>query len=201
VSGCGCHSVEAASREQRRILRLALVLNAAMFLIEGAAGWFAASTGLMADALDMLADAVAYGVALAAINRSARFKADAATASGAILLLLGVGILFDVARRLVVGEPPEGLWMIAVSVLALMVNYYVLRLLSPQRDADANMRATWLFTRADVVANLCVIAAGIGVMLTGIGMIDLVVGTGIGIYVIVEAIEILRDARRARRQG
>ena len=126
------------------------------------------------------------------------FKAGAATLSGLLLLLLGVGVLLDVGRRFVSGEPPEGAWMVAVAAVALGVNATVLRLLSKQRQDEVHMRATWIFTRADVVANVAVIASGIAVLMTGIRYFDLIVGAAIGLYVAKEALEILSEARKAR---
>ena len=60
MSDCDC-SIEVESRQQGRILITLLVINAAMFVVEVVAGIFAESTGLIADSLDMLADAVVYG--------------------------------------------------------------------------------------------------------------------------------------------
>jgi Co/Zn/Cd efflux system component len=82
-----------------RALRVALLLNGAMFVIGTAAGLLADSIGLLADALDMFADAGAYGLSLAAIGRSGLFKARVAGASGAILFVLGGGVLLDAVRR------------------------------------------------------------------------------------------------------
>lgn len=62
-------------------------------------------------------------------------------------------------------------------------------------------RATWLFTRADVVANIGVILAGVLVLWLATPYPDYVIGTLIGLYVIKEAIEILGDARRARAES
>src|SRR3546814_9667265 len=86
MSDCGCHR-EAANAQERRILWIALWLNAAMAVVGGVAGWIAQSTGLLADALDMLSDATAYAVGLIAIGRTVRFKANAAMLSGSVLLL------------------------------------------------------------------------------------------------------------------
>lgn len=199
MSDCGCGPTETETREQRRTLWIALALNATMFVAEVTAGLIANSTGLIADGLDMLADASAYAVALVAVGRGARFKANAAMSSGLLLLLLGLGVLADVVRRSVSGEPPEGLWMIGVATLALTVNFTVLRLLSRQRQDEVHIRATWIFTRADVIANAAVIAAGVAVYVTSIRYFDLAVGALIGLYVIKEALEILKDAHRARR--
>ena len=177
------------------MLVIALVLNAAMAVIGGLAGWVGQSTGLLADALDMLADAAAYSIALFAIGRTALFKIRAATLSGTILLVLGVGILFEVGRRLLYGADPVSEWMIGTALLSLVVNLTVLRLLAPMKSGDVHLRATWLFTRADVVANLGVILAGLLVLWLSVPYPDFVIGTLIGLYVIKEAIEILRDAR------
>jgi Co/Zn/Cd efflux system component len=57
------------------------------------------------------------------------------------------------------------------------------------------MRASWICTRADVVANLSVLASGLVVLATGRHYADLVVGLAISIYVSKEAIEILQQAR------
>jgi len=198
MADCGCGPTAVETKAQQRVLWIALILNATMFVAEVTAGVIANSTGLIADGLDMLADASAYAIALAAVGRSARFKANAATLSGGLLLVLGIGVLVDVVRRIVSGEPPEGVWMLAVAAVALAVNATVLRLLSKQRKDEVHIRATWIFTRADVVANIGVILAGVAVLLTGIRYFDLAVGAAIGVYVAKEALEILSEAREAR---
>ena len=195
MTDCGCEAPEVRTGEERRALRIALALNAAMAVIGGLAGWIGQSTGLLADALDMLADAAAYSIALLAIGRTALFKTRAATLSGTILLVLGVGILFEVGRRLLYGADPVSEWMIGTALLSLAVNLTVLRLLAPMKSGEVHLRATWLFTRADVVANLGVILAGLLVLWLNVPYPDFVIGTLIGLYVIKEAVEILRDAR------
>lgn len=198
MAGCGCEPTLVETRAQQRVLWLALALNAAMFVAEVATGLLIGSTAVVADGLDMLSDATVYAIALAAIGRSPHFKINAATLSGILLLALGFGLLWEVARRFHAGAVPEGLWMMAVSLPALAVNVIVLRLLSHQRNGEVHLRAAWIFTRADVVANVVVILSGLAVLLTGIRYFDLVVGAGIGLYVIREALEILKDARAER---
>ncbi len=198
MSGCGCEPTPVDTARQRRVLRIALILNLIMFGVGLIAGLIAQSTGLIADSLDMLGDASAYGLGLLALHRSPLFKANAARWSGGLLLLLGAGVLADVARRGFAGSSPESLVMIAVAGLSLIVNAAVLRLLTPFRSGEVHLRATWIFTRADVIANVAVIAAGLIVMLTHLTWIDLVVGAGIGLYVLKEALEILAESREAR---
>ncbi|MCJ2180468.1 cation diffusion facilitator family transporter [Novosphingobium album (ex Hu et al. 2023)] len=198
MADCGCGPTAVETKAQQRTLLIALWLNGAMFLVETTAGLMAGSTGLTADGLDMLTDATAYAIALAAIGRSSHFKANAATLSGTLLLLVGLGLLADVTRRMLWGGEPEGGWMIAVAGLALAVNVYVLRLLGKQRRDEVHLKAAWIFTRADVIANAAVIAAGAAVLLTGWRYFDLGVGAAIGLYVVREALEILGEARVSR---
>jgi cation diffusion facilitator family transporter len=193
MSECGCHH-EAKNARERRVLWIALALNAAMAVIGGFAGWIAQSTGLLADALDMLSDATAYAIGLVAIGRTTRFKANAALLSGGVLLMLGVGVLVEVARRVIFGAEPLSGWMIGISLLSLAVNVTVLRMLAPLKSGEVHLRATWLFTRADVVANLGVILAGVLVFWLHSPYPDFAIGTLIGLYVIKEAFGILRDA-------
>ena len=200
MSDCGCHH-EAKSAQERRILTIALVLNAAMAVIGGVAGWMGQSTGLLADALDMLSDATAYAIGLVAIGRGARFKANAAWLSGSVLLMLGLGLLLEVGRRVFQGAEPLSGWMIGTACLSLVVNLTVLRLLAPLKSGEVHLRATWIFTRADVVANVGVVVAGILVLVLASPYPDYVIGTLIGLYVIKEALEILSDARNARSES
>jgi len=193
---CECSAVSAKSEAERATLRVALGLNVAMFVIGMAAGLWAQSSGLMADALDMLADASAYALALLAVSRGMAFKRIAARWSGSLLLILGVGIILDAVRRGVFGSEPWGPAMMAFSLLSLAVNVTVLRKLDTFRHGEVHLRATWLFTRVDVIVNVAVFASGLLVWLTDLRVADLLVGLAIGLYVAKEAIEILGEARQ-----
>ena len=183
------------SAAESRILRTALVLNGAMFVVGLVSGLIADSLGLVADSLDMLADAGAYGLSLAAIGRSDRFKGRVALLSGTLLLLLGCGVLLDAARRAIGTSEPESAAIIVVATLSLAVNAYVIRTLTRFRKGEVHLRAAWIFTRADVVANVAVITSGLLVLATGSRYPDLVAGFGVGCYVVREAWEILSTSR------
>jgi len=195
---CGHSDESTETASQRRVLRIALALNATMFIVGVVAGLVGQSSSLIADALDMLADASAYAIALGAIGRSTRFKAGAATLSGSLLLVLGVLVLLDAGRRALFGSEPESLVMMAVALLSLIVNATVLRMLGRYREGEVHLRATWIFTRVDVIANVGVMLSGLVVLLTGSRFPDLIVGSAIGVYVVKEAFEILSEAREAR---
>lgn len=201
MSDCGCSPPRVETEAQKRVLWIALILNAAMCVVEVTSGIFANSAGLVADGLDMLSDAAVYVIALIAIGSSLRFKANAAMLSGLLLLVLGIGLIVEVVRRFFDGSAPEGIWMIAISIVALIVNVIVLRLLSKQRSDEVHLRAAWIFTRLDVIANAAVILSGIAVLLTGVRQFDLVVGAAIGAYVVREAFEIIGEAKVARKSA
>ena len=192
MSNCECRQT-ANSITDRKILIIAFVLNITMFVVGLIAGLLAQSTGLIADSIDMLADASAYALGLLAIGRSMHFKTIVARLSGSLLLILGVSVLFDVVRRGWFGSSPESAVMIIIASLSLVVNGTVLFLLKRFREGEVHLRATWIFTRADVIANIGVIISGILVALTHSRYPDLIVGFAISLYVMKEAHEILRS--------
>lgn len=194
---CECGSPPAQTESERTTLRIALALNATMFIVGMTAGLWAQSSGLMADALDMLADASAYAIALMAVRRGTEFKRNAARSSGSLLLILGIGIVLDALRRGLFGSEPQGAVMMVFSLVSLAVNASVLRMLGKFRHGEVHLRATWIFTRVDVLANLGVFASGLVVWIAGLKFADLIVGAAIGLYVIKEAVEILQEANSA----
>ena len=143
----------------------------------------------------MLADASGYIVAFLAIGRSQRFQKNAARWSGIMLILLGITVIGEVIRHLLISAEPQGLLMTGFASISLLVNGSVLIMLSSYRKTDKiHLNATWRDTRADVLVNLSVLISGIAIVLTGYGVIDLIVGIAIGLYVIKEGYEILVDA-------
>lgn len=177
---------------ERRTLRWVLAINAVMFVAELAAGWLAESTGLIADSLDMLADASVYGLSLHAVGRAANLKARAAHASGLLQTALALGALAEVVRRLVSGSAPAAPAMIGVSLVALAANVASLLLVARHRHGGAHMRASVIFSTNDVLANLGVIGAGALVAWTGSRLPDLVVGSAVALLVLSGGVRILR---------
>jgi Co/Zn/Cd efflux system component len=182
----------ARAADEGRVLRWLLAINAAMFVVELVAGWWAQSTGLLADSLDMLADAAVYGLALHAVGRGSAQRNTAARAAGWTQLLLALGALAEVARRALLGSEPEPPLMMGIALLALVANASCMALLMRHREGGIHMRASWIFSTNDVLANLGVIVAGALVAWTGARWPDLLVGAVIGLLVLVGAGRILR---------
>lgn len=172
-------------------LKVLLAINGVMFLVELIASWFAQSAGLLADSLDMFADAAVYGLALYAVGRAAHLKLRAAHTAGWLQVVLALGALSEVVRRFVFGSEPESGLMMGIALLALVANVTCLLLISRHRESGAHMKASWIFSSNDVLANLGVIVAGALVAWTHSSYPDLVIGTVIGLVVLNGARRIL----------
>lgn len=179
---------------ERRTLALLLSINAAMFAVELGAGWFADSMGLIADSLDMLADAGVYTLALFAVGSTTRRKTHAAAASGIIQLTLAGGAALETLRRATQGSEPASLLMIVVSFIALCANSACVFLLRKHRHGEIHMRASWIFSTTDVQVNVGVILAGVLVRVTGSAWPDLAIGLAICGLVLRGGIRILKQA-------
>ena len=200
MSGCGCE-VEIKDQSQRQVLYWLLGINATMFVIEMGIGLLADSTALIADSLDMLADAVVYGVALYAIGKSLLHKANAARISGFFQMALGVLIIIDIVRRSIYGSEPVSGLMMAMGAVALIANVICLVIIRKQRNEEVHMRASWIFSANDVIANLGVISAGVLVFWLDSRWPDLVIGVIVSCVVLRGAKMILEDAGNERQRA
>ena len=200
MSGCGCE-VEIKDQSQRQVLYWLLGINATMFVIEMGIGLLADSTALIADSLDMLADAVVYGVALYAIGKSLLHKANAARISGYFQMALGLLIIIDIVRRSIYGSEPVSGLMMSMGAVALIANVICLVVIRKQRNDEVHMRASWIFSANDVIANLGVIFAGVMVFWLDSRWPDLVIGVIVSCVVLRGAKMILKDAKNERQRA
>lgn len=196
-----CCAVDAQNRQERRLLWVVLVLNAIMFIVEFAAGWLANSSGLLADSLDMLADAMVYSLSLYAVGKAVSKKARAALLNGGLQLTLGLWVLADVAWRMWSGSTPSAELMGSVALLALAVNVTCFLLLFRFRRGDVNMRASWICSRNDILANTGVLVAAGFVAWLDSPWPDRVIGALIAAIVIHSAWRIIGEARQSLRTG
>ncbi|MGO4894666.1 cation transporter [Flavobacterium sp. W21_SRS_FM6] len=195
MSGCGCE-VEIKDASQKRVLYWLLGINATMFFVEMTVGILADSTALIADSMDMLADAVVYGIGIYAVGKSILHKAKAAQISGYFQLLLGVIILIDITRRLFLGSEPISSLMIGMGFIALIANVACLIIIRNHKNDEVHMRASWIFSANDVIANMGVIIAGILVVWLDSRIPDIVIGCIVSIVVLRGAWMILKDAKQ-----
>lgn len=179
----------------RAILWIALLANAAMFLVETIAGIAADSRSLQADALDFLGDAANYAISLGVAGMALTWRARAALLKAATMLAFGLWVIGYALYGLVVGSNPEPQTMGLTGTLALLVNVAVALLLFRYREGDANMRSVWICSRNDAIGNCAVLAAALGVLGTGQAWPDLLVAGIMATLAIWGSIEVFGQAR------
>jgi Co/Zn/Cd efflux system component len=177
------------------VLWLALILNAVMFGVEVVASWSSGSVALLADSIDFFGDAGNYAISLAVLGLAASTRARAALFKAACMAAFGVVVLGQALWNAQVGRPPEALTMGTVGLAALAVNGGVAALLYRFRSGDANMRSVWICTRNDVLGNLAVLAAALGVFGTSAAWPDLVVAASMALLALTGARAVVRQAR------
>jgi Co/Zn/Cd efflux system component len=183
----------------RRVLWAALAINAVMFAVEIGGSLVADSSALLADAVDFFGDAFNYGLSLAVLALSPLARARAAAVKGATMTGYGLFVGGHAAWAWSQGIVPAPATMGAVAVLALLANAAVALLLYRYRNGDANMRSVWICSRNDVLGNLAVIAAALGVFGTAQGWPDAVVAAILSVLAVSGGIAVMRHVRKELR--
>ena len=178
----------------RRVLWIVLALNAIMFLVEVGAGIAAGSASLQADALDFLGDTANYAISLAVVGLALRYRAGAALAKGTTMGVFGLWVIGTVVWHALHGTLPSAITMGAVGLMALVANAASFALLWAHRAGDANMRSAWVCTRNDVLGNLAVLVAALGVFGTHTGWPDIIVAAIMAGLALQGAVVVIRQA-------
>jgi len=171
------HDPQRGNPAFKRVLWIVLAINAVMFLVEIGAGVAAGSASLQADALDFLGDAGNYIIGLAVVGMALRYRAMAAFAKGLTMGAFGLWVIGTVVWHALMGTVPEPITMGVIGAVALIANAACAALLYAYREGDANMQSVWICSRNDVLSNLAVLLAAVGVFGTGTGWPDLIVAS------------------------
>ena len=179
----------------RRVLWIALIINAAMFGVEIVAGVAADSRALQADALDFLGDSANYAISLGVAGMALSWRARAALLKAATMLAFGLWVFASAVWGFIAGTTPQAETMGLIGALALVSNVVVALMLYRWRTGDANMRSVWICSRNDAIGNLAVMAAALGVFGTGQGWPDLLVAAIMAGLAIWGSVDVVRHAR------
>ena len=202
MAGCtSCAGSNGAENDQmfRRVLWIALIANAVMFLVEVVASAIGDSMSLQADALDFFSDSANYGISLFVAGAALSSRARASLIKSATMAAFGLWVLGSAVHRAVQGSDPDPGIMGSIAVLALAVNVGVAALLFSHRNGDSNRTSIWLCSRNDAIANLAVIAAAGGVFATSSRWPDLAVAAGIAALNVTAAVQVVKLARTELR--
>jgi cobalt-zinc-cadmium efflux system protein len=197
-------SAERRASDRRR-LKLALGVTAALFLCELIGGLWSHSLALVSDAGHMLSDLFAQGIALGALALAAR-PADArrtfgwhrieilaALGNGILLALLAGGLVWQAWRR--IGAPVEvhTSVMIFIAIAGLIANLLGVWLL---RGAESlNVRGAYLHVLSDSISSVVVIVGGVVMYFEkGLYWIDPALSIAIAAFVLWGAVRLVREA-------
>lgn len=180
---------------QVKLLWTVLIINFGFFVIEMTTGIISKSMGLVADSLDMFADAAVYGMSLLAVGKAVSRKKLVAKLAGYFQFSLAIIGFIEVIRRFIrFEEIPDFQTMIIVSVLALIGNIVSLYLLQKAKNNEAHMQASMIFTSNDIIVNGGVITAGFLVSILDSKIPDLIIGAIVFTFVIRGSFRILKLA-------
>ena len=184
----------------RRVLWAVPAINAVMFLVEIGAGLAAGSASLQADALDFLGDAANYAISLFVVGMALRYRATAALLKGATMGVFGLWVIGTIVWHTMHGTLPSAFTMGTVGLAALVANAASFGLLWAYRTGDANMRSAWICTRNDVLGNVAVLLAAVGVFGTGTGWPDVIVAAIMAVLALQGAAVVARQAAEELRR-
>ncbi|MFY9288188.1 MAG: cation transporter [Alphaproteobacteria bacterium] len=178
----------------RRILWVALIINALMFGIEIFAGLEANSSSLMADSIDFFGDAANYGISLFVLGMALSWRAKASLLKGATMAAFGIWIAGVTLHHAFTGTVPDAPVMGVIGLLALIANSTVAFMLYRYRQGDSNMRSVWICSRNDALGNIAVMLAALGVFGTQSGWPDFIVAGIMATLALSGGIQVIRHA-------
>ena len=180
---CSCSAPEPKSPAPgfRKALWIALWVNLAMFVVEGA--------------IDFFGDSANYILSLTVLSMGMLWRGRAAMVKGITMTAFGLVVWARAVWVVQAGITPEPLTMGAVGLLALSANVSVAAMLFKFREGDSDMRSVWLCSRNDAISNIAVMVAALGVFGTGTAWPDLIVAAIMGTLAITAGISVMRHAR------
>ena len=195
-----------ASKQTTHRISLSLFLTLAFVIIEAGAGIFANSLALLTDAAHNLTDVIALGLTWLAVRITSQ-PANAqktygyhragilvALLNSTTLVLISLGIFYEAYRRFI--NPPEvqsGI-LIAVGLIAVVINLVTAWLVHHGSESDLNLRSAFIHLMGDVLSTVGAVIAGVIIYFTNANWLDPLVSVLIGFLILYNAWGILKDA-------
>jgi cobalt-zinc-cadmium efflux system protein len=189
-----------------RAMGWGVALNVAFVVVEIAAGFWAGSLALVADAGHNAGDVIGLLLAWGASHLARRpptrrytwgFRRStiyAALANAVLLLTACGGLLWEAWRRLQEPAPVAGWIVAAVAAVGVVINAVTAALLARGARGDANVRGAYLHMAADAAVSAGVVVAGALIALTGLAWIDPVVSILVTLAVMVGTWDLFRES-------
>jgi len=202
----GGHTHSITMDTDRRYLTIALALIVGFMAFEVVVGLLAQSLALLSDAAHMLTDAGALALSLLVIRYVQRPGGEALTygrrraevlsgqANGAVLLVLGLLVLYESIARLI--HPPDvsGLAVTAVAAAGVVVNLVAAWVMAKANRESLNIEGSFQHIITDLYAFIGTFIAGLIIMFTGFDRADSIASLVVAALMIRSGVDLQRKA-------
>jgi cobalt-zinc-cadmium efflux system protein len=196
-----------------RHLAAAIVLNAAIFLVELLGGLMTNSVALVSDAMHNFGDFLALTLSFAA-SRIVLWKSNsqksygygrveilAAFVNATVLLVIGLYLVYEAAQRIAEPRVVQGGWMFLIAVFAVSANLAGTLLLKQHAHADLNLKSAYLHLLTDSIESIGVVIAAVFIVWQGLHVLDALVSIGIGVFIMKSAWDVVSEATHLLVEG
>ncbi|HEY2434066.1 MAG TPA: cation diffusion facilitator family transporter [Vicinamibacterales bacterium] len=207
------HSHAVKADADARYLTIAFVLIVAFMAFEVVAGIVAHSLALLSDAAHMLTDAGALALSLVVLRYVQQPGGESLTygrrraevlsgqANSAVLLVLGVIVIYESVERLV--HPPEvqGLVVTVVAGIGVVVNLAAAWVLAKANRESMNVEGSFQHILTDLYAFVGTLIAGVVIMTTGFVRADAIASMAVAILMLRSGYQLQKKAIRVLLEG
>lgn len=206
--GHGGHSHGVSADADRRYLTVALVLIVGFMAFEVVVGIVAHSLALLSDAGHMLTDAAALVLSLIVIRLVQRPTGGRLTygmrraevlsgqANGAVLLVLGVLVIYEAISRLITPPDVAGTLMTIVAAVGVVVNLAAAWVLAKANRQSLNVEGSFQHILTDLYAFMGTLVAGVVIIFTGFARADAIASIFVALLMIRSGFGLQRKAIR-----
>jgi len=187
-----------------RNLKIALFLSSLILILEIAGALYANSLALLSDAghvftdiISLLAAYAAFRIALSPPTEQHTFgyhraEVFASMLNGALMGLIGVGILYEAFQRM--QAPPIVLPFatLMIAALGLLGNLVVVGIL--RGYGNLNVKSAFMHALSDALASLGVMVSSAAILLTGMQILDAITSVFIAGLILLSAYRVLRSS-------
>ena len=200
------HAHAITTHTDRRYLTIALALIVGFMAVEVVVGLLARSLALLSDAAHMLTDAGALALSLLVIRYVERPGGEALTygkrraevlsgqANGAVLLVLGLLVIYESIARLI--HPPDvsGLAVTAVAAAGVVVNLVATWVMAKANRESLNIEGSFQHIITDLYAFIGTFVAGLVIMFTGFDRADSIASLVVAALMLRSGVDLQRKA-------
>jgi cobalt-zinc-cadmium efflux system protein len=184
-------------------LGISIVLNCIVTIAQVIGGIFSGSLSLLSDALHNFSDVLSLIISFSA-NRLAKKKAStnktfgykraeiiAAFVNSATLMVVSIFLIVEALKRFLEPQDIASVWVIWLSILAILVNGFSVLLLKKDADVNMNMKSAYLHLFTDMMASIAVLVGGLLMKYYALFWIDPLLTLLIAFYLIYVGYDLL----------